>query len=264
MTMRKEDLEELIPDYLDGILDDTAKANFEAQLAKDSALAEELKAYKQLLNAMAKEPQQLPSKNLGKRFDQMLAEEKANQMNVVSLHKKSKKGFWSSLPRIAASIALLVGAFLAGRYFQKNESEVQLAAVQTEVLEYKEATLFSLLENESASQRIRGVELIKEFEKPDSEIVAALGQKMLTDENTNVRLSALEALSSFSYSDQVKKVFIEALQTEKNPSIQVAIIEVLVQLQEKKAIEPMKKLLENEETQPYIKDEITSALPKII
>ena len=183
---------------------------------------------------------------------------------MVSLNRESKSNWWSSLPRVAASIVLLISAFLAGRYIQKNESQVQLVEVQTEALAYKEAALFSLLENESASQRIRGVELIKEFEKPDEQIVAALGEKMLTDENTNVRLTALEALSSFSYSDQVKDIFIEALKTEQNPSMQVAIIEMLVELQEKKAVEPMKKLLEKEETQPYIKDQINSALPKII
>ena len=74
----------------------------------------------------------------------------------------------------------------------------------------------------------------------------------------------MEALAKFSYSEQVKTLFIQALETEENPSVQVALIEILGQLQEKKAIEPLKRLLEKEETQPFIKKEINNALPKII
>ena len=65
-------------------------------------------------------------------------------------------------------------------------------------------------------------------------------------------------------SETVKTAFIEALGTEKNPSIQIAIIQALVSIQEKKAIGPMQKLLEREDTQPFIKDEIKLGLPKII
>lgn len=264
MTMMNEHNEYLIPDYLDGLLDSESKAQFEAKLSQNNELAKELEAYKKLMEAFKTEPLVAPSKNLLAGFEKMLEEEKQNQVKVVTLNSVDKKRWFHSIPRVAASIILLIGAFIAGRFMQQNENQVQLAEVETEALEYKEAALFSLLENESASKRIRGVELIKEFEKPDEQIVAALGEKMLKDENTNVRLSALEALSSFSYSDQVKDVFIEALKSEKNPSMQVAIIEMLVQLQEKKAVEPMKRLLEEEETQPFIKDQINLALPKII
>ncbi|MEC7263138.1 MAG: HEAT repeat domain-containing protein, partial [Bacteroidota bacterium] len=61
----------------------------------------------------------------------------------------------------------------------------------------------------------------------------------------------------------VKNVLIEALEKEKNPSIQVAIIQTLVQIQEKKAAEPMKKLLEKEDTQPFIKEQIKAVLPSL-
>ena len=204
-----------------------------------------------------------PSEKLTANFEKMLQEEKKKQGKVVSLSSQKDNGRFQLL-KIAASIALLIGVFLAGRYSGKNELNTSLVEAQQEVLEYKEATLISLLGNESASKRIQGVQLIEEFDQPDADIVAALGEKMLADENTNVRLSAMEALSKFSYSDQVKAIFIQALETEENPSIQMALIEILGELQVKKAIDPMKKLLEKEETQPFIKNEINNALPKII
>ena len=87
---------------------------------------------------------------------------------------------------------------------------------------------------------------------------------MLYDENTNVRLTAVEALREFANSEAVKEAFITALQNEKDPSIQITLIHTLVEIQEKKAIQPMRRLLEQQETQPFVKQQIESLLPKII
>ncbi|MGD1945776.1 MAG: hypothetical protein ACFB0A_05855 [Croceivirga sp.] len=249
--------------YLDGTLSAEEKQVFEKYLQDSPQLQKELGDYQKLFLAISEDRQIQPSKRLATHFEKVLAEEKANQVKVVSLPSHRSNRF-SPFLKIAAGLALLVGVFFTGKYSGQKEMNTTLVQAQQEVLEYKEATLISLLGNESASKRIQGVQLVEEFDRPDEEIVAALGEKMLADENTNVRLSAMEALSKFSYSEQVKSIFIKALETEENPSIQVALIELLGQLQEKKAIAPLKKLLEKEETQPFIKNEINNALPKII
>lgn len=261
--MEKRNMENKIAEYLDGTLSQSEMDAFQKRLTTDADFQKEVEAFKMLFKDIEQEEPVLPSKQLRSNFEKLLREEKEKQVKVVSITSNSGKGF-SQLFKIAASIAILMGAFLVGRYSQQKELNATLASTQEEVLQYKEATLISLLGNESASKRIQGVQLIKEFDSPDTDIVAALGEKMLGDENTNVRLSAMEALSQFSYSEQVKTIFIQALETEENPSIQVALIEILGQLQEKKAIAPMKKLLEKDDTQPFIKREINNTLPKII
>lgn len=261
--MEKKSLEDKILDYLDGKLSKGELEAFEAKLETDENLQKEVEEFKTLLNGIANEKKVMPSKELANNFEKLLEQEKSNQVKVVSIQSKSTRLGWQVF-KIAASVALLIGVFFIGRYSGREELNSSLVAAQQEVLEYKEATLISLLGNESASKRIQGVQLVEEFDRPDEDIVTALGEKMLTDENTNVRLSAMEALSKFSYSEQVKTIFIMALETEENPSIQVALIELLGQLQEKKAIGPLRKLLEKEETQPFIKNEINNALPKII
>ena len=260
--MEKRELENKISDYLDGLLSPTEVAAFEKHLLTDDLLRKEVDEFKVLFEAIKKEDAGMPSDQLGKNFEKMLLQEKSNQVKVVALASQNSGRF--QYLKIAAGIAVLIGVFFSGRYAGQKELNHSLVEAQQEVLEYKEATLISLLGNESASKRIQGVQLVEEFDLPDEDIVAALGEKMLSDENTNVRLSAMEALSKFSYSDPVKSIFIQALETEENPSIQVALIEILGRLQEKKAIGPMKKLLEKEGTQPFIKNEINNALPKII
>ncbi len=261
--MEKRNIDSKISDYLDGTLPKSEVEAFEKRLQMDKAFRNEVEEFKILFNAIKNEKMEMPSKQLASNFEKLLNEEKNNQIRVVSMPSKPKNGTFQIF-KIAASVAVLIGIFFLGRYSEQQELRETLVNTQQEVLEYKEATLLSLLGNESASKRIQGVQLVEEFDEPDEDIVAALGEKMLRDENTNVRSSAMEALSKFSYSDQVKTIFIAALETEENPSIQMALIEILGQLQEKKAIGPMKKLLEKEETQPFIKDEINNALPKII
>ncbi len=256
-------MEETIQKYLEGTLSEKALKEFEAALKNSESLQQEVKDYQALFEAFTQEAPTQPSDRLAKNFEKMLQEEKDNQVKVVSLNTPRKNNRFQWM-RVAASIALLIGVFFFGRYSGKEAMNPTLVEAQEEALAYKEATLISLLGNESASKRIQGVQLAEEFDTPDQDIVAALGEKMLRDNNTNVRLTAMEALAKFSYSEQVKTLFIEALETEENPSVQVALIEILGQLQEKKAIEPLKRLLEKEETQPFIKKEINNALPKII
>jgi len=262
--MKEEDIIDLLPDYLDGNLDPATVAEVEKHLKENNIVQKALDDYKKLFEAFKAEPVYKPSSKLGEGFAKLLAEEKSNQIKVLPLHATPKTRRKYRLPRIAASILLLLGAYFMGRFSQEKVSERQLVAVQEQADHFKEVAMISMLENESASKRIQGVQLIQDLEKPDMQIVNALGEKVLHDSNTNVRLTALEALSSFSYSEQVKTIFIEALEQEKNPSVQMALIDVLVKLQEKKAITPMKKLLEEEETQPFIKDQINSAIHKII
>ena len=196
-----------------------------------------------------------------------LEAEKQKLSKVVPFDAPSNntRNKWAiNLLKIAASVLLLIGAFLAGRYQSKEYSNQEIALLTEERLEFKQTAMLSLMENESASKRIQGVNFIDGFTNPDEAILKALIDRMLHDKNTNVRLTAVEALNNFTSSETVKNAFLEALKKEKDPSIQINIIETLVDIQEKKAIAPMRRLLEQEETQPFIKNRIESLLPSII
>ena len=265
--MTKEEIIAMIPDYLDGTLNENEVKAFELGIKEDNSCATELEEYKRLYHAFDQEKPILPSKNLKANFLEILEEEKQNTVKVVAINSNNtltNKSWLASLLKVAASVAILIAAFSTGRYFQSEKSEAIIAQIENENLQTKQTAMLSLMQNQSASKRIQGVAYIQDFEEPDSAIINALADRMLHDENTNVRLTALEALSKFASSELVKAAFIAALETEKDPSAQIAIIQNLVKIQEKKAIEPMKKLLQEEDTQPFVKDEINQVLSEII
>lgn len=265
--MDKKHVIALLPAYLDDLLDKDQAQNIEAHLKNCAACSEELKDLQTLFKAIQDEEQFTPSDKIRTNFFDQIELEKQSQSKVVSIKQSSARGrnSWSNyLLKIAASVVLLVGAYFLGKQQQQQISGQEIAQLTNETKGFKQTAMLSLMENKSVSKRIQGVNFIQEFNEPDEAIVKALADRMLHDENVNVRIAAVEVLANFTSSESVKNTFIKALKTEKDPGIQIAIIQTLGQIQEKKAILPMQNLLENEETQPFVKKQIQTVLPNII
>lgn len=257
----------LIPDYLDNLLGETQKSAFESHLKNCTSCARELQEYKTLFKAFEEEKPLEPSPNLRIKFLEQLELEKEQGPRVVALDAqptKNTRSWTNDLLKIAASVVLLFGAYFFGKQQQSQTTQAQIAELTSETMAFKQTAMLSLLENKSASRRIQGVNYVEELQQPDPPIVKALANRMLLDENTNVRAAAVEVLAKYTSSETVKNAFIEALQTEKDPGIQIMIIQTLGAIQEKKAASPMKELLNDEETQPFVKEQIESVLTTII
>lgn len=260
--MEKQHVFDQIPDYLDGNLSKSEASAFEKHVENCSDCQKDLEEMQAFLNVMD-EKVSAPSERLKANFEAALEQEKQHQGKVVQLNPESSSNWTGNVLKIAASIALLVASFQMGSLFQQRKADADIAQLQDETKQMKQTAMLSLMENQSASKRIQGVNYIEEFEQPDEAIIQALANRLLYDENDNVRMTAFEALAKFTSSETVKNTLIEALEQEKNPSLQVAIIQTLVQIQEKKAAEPIKKLLEKDDTQPFIKDQIKAVLPSL-
>ena len=266
MSNNKEHVTELLPAYLDGIMSDKEKSDIESHLKECESCSKELEQLTALFNAIDSEKEQQPSPRLRIDFLKTLEKEKRLANDTISLNTQAdtvKHNLAMDFMKIAAGILLLFGSFALGKYQQEEKFHQDIALLETESLEMTQTAMLSLMDNQSAHKRIQGVSFITEFENPDEAIITALADRMLLDPNTNVRLSAVDALARFAKSKTVKSAFIDALATEKNPSVQIAIIENLVRIQETKASGAMKKLMEQEDTQPFVKEELNRILSEI-
>lgn len=265
--MEKNHITELLSEYLDNLLSETQKKNVANHLAECKSCTQELDELKILLKAFDGEKMKTPSDAIRANFFEQIELEKQNDTKVVSMESTTiqRKSNWTNnFLKMAASVVLLVGVYFFGKQQQEQVSGKEIAQLTNESQAFKQTAMLSLMGNKSASKRIQGVNFIEEFQEPDEAIVKALADRMLNDENTNVRSTAVEVLSAFTTSETVKDSFIKALKTEKDPGIQITIIQVLGEMQEKKAAAAMQYLLEQEDTQPYVKDELESVLPNII
>jgi len=87
---------------------------------------------------------------------------------------------------------------------------------------------------------------------------------MNTDDNINVRVAAVEALGNFASNDRVRKALIESLGNQEFPAVQLKLITLMVQLQEKRAVEPLQNIINNNEVIPAVKDEAQYGIFKLM
>ena len=182
-------------------------------------------------------------------FEDMLAEEKAklniedNQSEETKVINLQERTSWKSYLRVAASVLIVASAFIIGTMVgnvDRDDVELVLASI----------------ENESASQRIAAINRSENIQTTDRRILEAFIDRMLYDKKPSVRLAAVEALAKFSSEEIVKVAFLKALEKDSDPAIQIELIQVLAEIEEKRALTPMKNLLMNEDVPQYVKKEI--------
>lgn len=241
--MKCENIRDQLIDYIDQNLDDKERALFEAQLAECPECLKELEDLQQLIASLKEEPIEKPSTALHMNFEQLLEAEKAKaSTKVIPLQESAS---WKTYFRVAASILLIISAFLIGRF-----------SVHTTSSNEQSAEILEKITSQSASQRIAAISLSDQADISDTQIIQALINRLLYDDKPSVRLAAVEALTKFASLEMVKEALIKALETDKDHLIQIELIHLLAKLQEKRALPPMKNLLNDEKVPEYIKKEV--------
>jgi len=257
-------IEELLVDYHGGELSPAIMKMVEAHVVSCDNCAKALEETKSLLTTFENVQPQVPNDSLRDGFYKMLSEEKRLQEKVRPLTNNTRSN-WKMAFQIAASIVLLLCGYVYGTFQEERKSETQLANLQEETAILKQEMLLALMDNKSASKRIQAVSFTSEMEaSPDPEILEALIERLQFDGNVNVRLAAAEALSNYTTSEAVKTAFINSLTKEKNPTVQIAVIQFLVTVQEKRARVPMQQLLDETETPSYVKQQLNQGLQQLI
>ena len=253
--MRCSEIQNQFSEYLENSLSEVANSEIKEHLKTCEVCQKELDEVKSFLSILDTNEMEIPSTKLRSNFEKMLAKEiEYQQPKIVQLQPKTD---WKSYLKVAASIVIVVSAFLFG----KHQSDISKIA---NLKEGNKQEVLAMLENNSASKRILAVSNAEEFTKKDTKIIKAIINKLLFDKNANVRSAAAETLSKFSSEIMVRDALIKSLETEKNSSVQIELIQILAKIQEKRAIKPMEKILSNEETPAFVKKEVQINLPNLL
>lgn len=255
--MDKELLEGMLIDYIDGTLNESDRAKVELEIAKNEEAKQLYDQLKEVMSAMEKVKNLEPAQNMKASFEKALHEE--------MLKTKGRVIFFQPVFYRAAAAVLLVAAGVAiGNWINRNQQQQQqIADIQNELAATKQMMLAMIENQQSASQRIQGANVALKITKADDEVVNALAKTMNEDPNTNVRLAALEALARFRQERQVRKVLIQSLSNQKDPVVQIALIQLLVQMKEKDAVKGLEEIIDDNETMKAVKDEAYTGLMKL-
>lgn len=255
--MKCEQAKPLLADYWAQTLRDADEMELEAHFADCAACREENMRLQALWKGLAALPAEEPDASLRGRFYESLG---AYKQGVESRPMRSLSRWgW----QIAAGLALTIG--LAGGYALRapDKTGEQVAELREEVAGMRQLVALSLLQQQSASERLRGVGYAYRVEPSDTEVLSALVSAINYDNNVNVRLAAVDALHRFSGSPVTRQAAMEALPKQDTPLVQVALIDLLVELKEHQAAGELRRMADDQSVHEGVKQRALWALERL-
>jgi len=248
--MKTEDIKQLIQKYYDG----------------NTSLEEEdlLREYFSKEENKKTDPEFAEIIRLFSEYHRLeLGEEK--QSSDKSGSPKNRIYAFSWYYSVAASVAfLLVGIFLGSHYMLSKESDGQIVQLSAEIQEMKNMMTYQQVKNLTPSERIQMTYEVQQLDSTDYESIDVLIDLMFFDDNTNVRLAATDALARFTKSEKVRHSFIDALKKEKDPVVQIELIDALVKSKEKKALPELQKIMGSEDQNSTVKQRAALGISQLI
>ncbi len=242
-------------DYLNGELNDAERAEVERKLATDPSYAREFAETKALWEGLS----QISVPEMDKtRFRFALEGYKQAQKPRFSW-----KSLWNKQPKLRlAYTLLLVFIGLSAGWVLKSNQKVELA--KAEVSSLKQEMVLTLIENPSATERIRAVSMSTEIPEANDRVIDALLSTLNHDPNDNVRLMTLEALRTLADHPKVREGLVRSIVTQKSPLLQTAMADVMLNLQEKSSVKPLKSILGQEGLDSTVKDKVEHTIQQIL
>ncbi len=257
--------------WVNNELSPSERAEFEKHLAGCEGCMQEFTAMQQVWNLMGKMETPQPSANVQVKFAAMLETFKESEAEKKGTSLKEQLArLWQWQPRwpLAYSLVIVLISFTCGYFAFRTGSggkqDEQMKALSAQVHELKQTMMLALLENPSASERIRGVSYTSEIKHADKEVIDALFATLNNDPNVNVRLSTLDALTHLASHPEVRQGLIQAIIQQDSPLMQSAIADVMLKLQEKRSVNSFKQLLKQKDLNPGVKDKIRQTITQLI
>lgn len=266
--MEQENITEKLLAYIDGKLSAAENAEIREWLENDPNLDAEYRQLRKLLQQMEQPLPEVPSHRMTQRFESWLEENHTTSQSTTLTRTLSGtlSGTlsWTLIYRVAAAIIVLVVA--GGTWWMvqtAREQKRELVRLQEELKHTKQLMLDQLQDNQSASQRMMGVYAANTLVSADQEIIDVLAKTMESDASSNVRLAALEALSRFYQEPKVKQLLIQSLTRQKDPVVQIALIQLLVQMKEKSILSDLEHLTRQDHQIKAVRDEAYKGIFKL-
>ena len=233
--MKCTDLGPQMLEYLAGTLPDDRLAEIRAHLAECAACRDEVDATAELWNELGAAPAPRPeSARMRARFDAAL------QGYIDGQAESRVPSRLTAAPsRLAvAAVGAVRGRGRAARdrhrpgpdaAVERRSRNPDIALLREELRDTRQMVTLSLLQQQSASERLKGVTTSSQLEQPGTEVVTALLDTLRRDPNVNVRLATVDALRRFGSREAVRKGVVDALPQQESPLVQIAMVDFILE-----------------------------------
>ncbi|HWF07312.1 MAG TPA: HEAT repeat domain-containing protein [Bryobacteraceae bacterium] len=260
-------VKELMPAVWSGELSEADRAEapaFRQHLETCVECSAEMASLGGLWERMADIPVPEPSQALHARWHSTLAGlEAAAEVQKPRRRAWSLADFWPRNPvwQVAIAVACLVVGVVVGTNLPRQNQEI--AKLHEEITNTREMVALSLLQQESATERLRGVSYTGSLQRMEPQVVSALTDAVEHDASVNVRLAAIDALSKASNSPAVLQSLAQSLPKQDSPMVQAALIDYLVDARDRRAVSTLRQLAAQPDINPAVLERTHFALQQL-
>jgi hypothetical protein len=177
-----------------------------------------------------------------------------------------QRPLWQGAIAFATLIIGLTAGVAVSRRPARAPDRDEVAKLREEVAGMREMVALSLLRQDSASERLRGVDYGGRVAAVDPEVAAALVEAVRHDPSVNVRLAAIDALSKTAGragGNEIVSSLAHALPNEESPMVQAALVDYLVDARDRQAIGTIEALAARPDLNPAVRERARFALDKL-
>ncbi|HET9784171.1 MAG TPA: HEAT repeat domain-containing protein [Terriglobales bacterium] len=253
MSMRNdcEQAAALLPDLWNGLLDAPERSSDRLWLLAHVQACGECAAMTELWHRLGALPAAEPDARQRQRFDQMLA---AYQAGIAApaapvrtlQHRPAaaawKQLFWHPLPALAAVVLLAVGLGAGwwlrggtGAARPADNTAQQVAELRQQVQATQQLAVLSLLRQSSPSDRLQGVSYSTPLVASDPQVVEALLHSLQYDSSPDVRLAAIDTLTSHAGQPGIRSGLMQSFSYQKSPLVQIALVDSFAETRDQQA-----------------------------
>lgn len=270
--MKCEDYRARMPEYWEGALEEEDKVALEMHLASCAVCRAEAESLGSVWHGLARIPMAQPSRDLRRRFYERLDAYRQGLLESPVTAAPARTSFADRLRawfpmrpafRIASAMALLAAGFFAGYRVDDKRDNQQLSQLRSEVGNMRQMVTLSLLQQQNASERLKGVNWAYRVEQSDTEVLSALLYTVNHDQNVNVRLAAVDALKTFAESPVARKGLVQAIGKQASPMVQVSLIDALVDIRDPRAKPALQSVAQDSGANPQVRERAQWALGKL-
>ena len=256
--------------FISGNLDAETSERIRVHLADCASCRGEFLAMNTLWESLGRLPDETPDESVRARFYEMLKTYQQTDHRAIARPAMPGDGWLARLfPKrpiiqLALTLAAVACGVLLGYQFKHEHTDgPELTQLHQEVIGMSRLLAMSLLQQQSASERLRGVSLSYQIAEPDAEITKVLLETLKYDPNVNVRLAALDALSRNANQSDTRRDLIQSLHRQSSPLVQMAMIDLIVQMQDKASLDTLRRMIQDPELNKAVKKKIEQGIEQL-
>jgi len=263
--MEKDRFEFLTMEFLKGDINKEDKVLFEVFLNKNPEYKREFNALEISWSVMDNIKIPEPTEEMDKNFFQLLNSEIDKIEHSNWLDKLRASISLAIKPQLAYGMLVLAIGLTVGYFLNSNTQETLTTVVANdETEEIREQLVLTLLEQPSANKRLQAVNEASKLNVANEKVIKALFITLNNDPNINVRLVAIESLSKYSNTPEVRMGLVESIAFQDSPLVQIALADLMVELQEKTSVDSIKELLQQPDIDKTVKEKLEKSIKDII